>query len=117
MGTVFLSATPNPGVSVDVVETALEAELEKVLSDGISDDDVARAKGRLEAQLVYAKDSPTNAARSVGALLAVGLSLEEIESWPERMAEVTAEQVNAAAKRIFNEAPNGTSVLLPKGDA
>ncbi len=116
-GRFFLSASPNPGVSIDTIEVALEAELDKVLADGISAEEVARAKNRLEAQLVYAKDSPTNAARSVGALLAVGLTLDEIESWPERMAEVTAEQVNAAAKRVFNEAPNGTGVLLPKGDA
>jgi zinc protease len=116
-GRFFLSVSPNPGVSIDTVEAALEAELEKFLADGVSDEDVARAIRRLEAQLVYAKDSPTNAARAVGALLAVGLTLDDIESWPDRMAEVTAEQVNTAAARIFTEAPSGTGVLLPKGGA
>ena len=50
-------------------------------------------------------------------MLAVGLTLADIESWPDRMAEVTAEQVNTAAARIFTEAPSGTGVLLPKGGA
>ena len=114
-GRFYLSALPSPGVSIREVEVALEAEIEKVLAEGIPTSDVTRAKKRLDAQLVYAKDSPNNAARTVGALLAVGLSLQEIEAWPERIEQVTAEQVNGAAHRLFNEAPSGTGVLLPKG--
>jgi len=116
-GRFYLSALPSPGVSIREVEVALEAEIEKVLAEGIPTSDVARAKKRLGAQLVYAKDSPNNAARTVGALLAVGLSIQDIEAWPGRIEQVTAEQVNRAAHRLFNEAPSGTGVLLPKGGA
>ena len=114
-GRFFLSATPSPGVSVETVDVAMEAELAAVLEEGLSADAVERAKTRLQAQVVYAKDSPTNAAQTVGSLLAVGMSLEDIETWPERVAGVTAEQVNAAARKLFTEAASGTGVLLPKG--
>lgn len=113
-GRFFLSAAPSPGVSVETVEQAMDAELAKVIEGGLSATAVERAKGRLQAQVVYAKDSPTNAARTVGALLAVGMTLEDIETWPERVAEVTTDQVNVAARKIFTEAPSGTGVLLPK---
>ena len=114
-GRFFLSASPSPGVGIEELEQAVDAQLDRVIEEGFTSDDVERAKGRLQAQVVYAKDSPTNAARAVGSLLAVGMSLEDIETWPERVAEVTAEQVNAAARKIFAEAANGTGVLLPKG--
>ncbi len=116
-GRFTLFVSPSPGIDVDTVEQALDAEVNKVVSEGLSVDDVERAKNRLNAQVIYAKDSPTNAARTVGALLAVGMSLEDIETWPDRVAEVTADQVNAAAQKLFTEAPTGTGVLLPKGEA
>jgi zinc protease len=115
-GRFILSASPNPGIAVTDVEQALEAEVDKVLRDGITAEDVERAKNRLRAQVIYAKDSPTSASRTVGALLAVGMSLDDIETWPDHVADVTAEQVNAAAQKIFKDAPSGTGVLLPKGD-
>ncbi|MBT6961213.1 MAG: insulinase family protein, partial [Rhodospirillaceae bacterium] len=74
-----------------------------------------RAKPRLQAEVIYAKDSPTSAARTVGALLAVGMTLDEIEAWPERVSDVSTEQVNAAARALLTEAPTGTGVLLPEG--
>lgn len=116
-GRFFVSATPSPGQTVEAVEQAVEAEFAKVLNEGISADEVSRAISRLEAQLVYAKDSPNNAARAVGALLSVGVTLEDIEAWPDRINAVTADQVNAAARRLFEGAPSGTGVLLPQGDA
>lgn len=116
-GRFILSMTPSPGVDVSALEGALEAEIQNIIENGLTQDEVDRAKGRLQAEVIYAKDSPTSAAQTVGALLSVGMTLEQIEEWPERVADVTLDQVNAAARALFREAPSGTGVLLPKGDA
>ncbi len=115
-GRFGLFVSPSPGVDVADLEAAIDAELAAVIAEGLSEDDVERAKTRLRAEVIYAKDSPTTAARTVGALLAVGLTLEEIEAWPDRVADVTVDQVNAAARALLTDAPNGTGVLLPEGD-
>ena len=86
-----------------------------MIEGGLTGDEVERAKTRLQAGVIYAKDSPTSAAQAVGSLLAVGMTLDQIEEWPARVAAVTAEQVNAAAHALFTSAPNGTGVLLPEG--
>lgn len=114
-GRFGLSVAPSPGVDVADLESAIEVELANVLENGLTEDEVERAKTRLQAEVIYAKDSPTSAAQTVGSLLAVGMTLEQIEEWPERVEAVTAEQVNAAAQELFTAAPNGTGVLLPEG--
>lgn len=113
-GTFRIGLNPSPGVAPEAAAQALEEELAKLLNGGISDADVAKAKDRILAGLVFAKDSALGAAQGVGYLLAVGVPLAEIESLPERLAAVTADQVRAAARRLFDTAASGTATLLPK---
>ena len=104
-------------MSIPQAEAALTEELSKILKDGISDADVARAKDRIITGLVFAKDSALGAAQGVGALLAVGVPLEEIEALPERLKAVTADQVRAAARKVIEQSSSGTATLLPKAGA
>ena len=114
-GTFSVSLSPNPGVAVDKLETAYDALFGViVMRDGITDADVARAKNRMIARLAYAKDSPIRAASEVGAALAAGLTLDDIENWPAVISAVTADQVRAAAHKLIATASTGTGILLPQ---
>jgi zinc protease len=115
-GSFTVAASPSPGVDVVVLEQAIDTALAAVVRDGFTAEEVERAKTRLQAEVIYAKDSPTTAAQTVGGLLAVGVTLDQIEAWPEQVAAVTTEQVNAAVRALLTTAPTGTGVLLPKGD-
>lgn len=114
-GTFTISLSPSPDVTPAQAAKALEEELEKLLKDGISDDDVKRAKDRIQAGLVFAKDSALGAGQGVGALLVVGIPLEEIENIPARLQAVTADQVRTAARKVLQGSASGTAILLPKG--
>ena len=109
-----LSASPKPGGDVAAVEAALDRVVAAVLRDGVDATELARAKSRLIAEAVYARDSLYTASRTFGEALTAGLSIEEIESWPERVQAVTVEQVNAAARHVFDIGRSVTGVLLPK---
>jgi zinc protease len=109
-----LSASPKPGGDVAAVEAALDRVIATVLRDGVEPAELARAKRRLIADAVYARDSLYLASRTFGEALTAGLSIEEIESWPERVQAVTAEQVTAAARHVFDIGRSVTGVLLPK---
>ncbi|MEQ9109614.1 MAG: pitrilysin family protein [Rhodospirillaceae bacterium] len=115
-GRFVLSISPSPGVEVTDLEAAIDTALADIETNGFTEDEVERAKTRLQAEVIYAKDSPTGAAQTVGSLLAVGLTLEEIEAWPERVADITLTQVNEAIRDLLSESPTGTGILLPKGD-
>ncbi len=50
----------------------------------------------------------------IGAALASGLTIADVEEWPERIKAVTAEQINAAAKAVLIEENSITGLLLNK---
>lgn len=109
-----LYASPQPGVTMDQIEAAIEAEVASILADGVTDQEVERSIKRLRYEAVYARDSFQAGARILGAALASGQSIEDVEAWPERIAAVSPEAVKAAAERVFDLGRSVTSVLLPK---
>ncbi len=113
-GRFSLHASPKPGVSMEALEKAMEAELTKILTQGVSASEVARAKKRMRAQAVYARDSLQGGARALGAALAIGMTVEDVEAWPDRIGTVTVEQVKAAAKAVLKEGRSVTALLLQK---
>lgn len=104
-------ASPRPGVEVEAVEAALRAEIEAVLQEGVTADEVEQAKTRLTAQAIYARDSVGAAPRIIGAALATGSTLEDLEDWPNRIAAVTPEQVMQALGALIDPASSVTGIL------
>jgi len=105
-------ASPRSGVDLETLETAMEAEIEKLLTNGISAKEVERARTRMLAEAVFARDSLSAGARVLGATLASGGTIDDVESWPQRMAAVTVGQVNDAFRAVVNGRPSVTSLLL-----
>ena len=110
----WLAATPVPGGDVATVESAVDEVIGQLVSGGVTEDELARAKTGFLAAAVYARDSLGTAARIFGAALAIGLSVDDVESWTERVEAVTVDEVNAAARHVFHEERSVTGVLLPK---
>ena len=108
--TIF--ASPRPGTSMDALETAVEEEIAKLTSTSVSAEDVARAKRSMRASAVYARDSARGGARALGAALASGQTIEDVESWPERIGAVTREQINRAARSVLVTKSSVTGLLL-----
>ncbi|MEM6381219.1 MAG: pitrilysin family protein [Pseudomonadota bacterium] len=100
-GGLYIFAYPAQGTSTDDLEAAVQAEIATFLQEGISEQEVERAKRNLVAQTVFAQDSQSSLARIFGASLAVGEALEDVQQWPARIAEVTAEEVMRAARAVI----------------
>jgi zinc protease len=112
--TFNIFATPRQDVPVPAVEAAIGAEVDRVLADGVTEAEVARAIRRVQDSAVYARDSLAGPARIVGSALAIGLPLAEVDAWPERVGKVTVADVVAAARLVFRPQNLATSILLPK---
>jgi len=110
--TFGFSLTPRAGVGLDKLQAALDKELAAILKDGIRPDEVERAKKRLRSTVVFSRDSLHTAAHVLGAALAVGMSPDDVESWPARIAAVTADEVNAAARKVLDIDRSVTGHLL-----
>jgi len=109
-----LYVSPRPGTPLEKVEAALRDEIADVLANGVSAEEVREAKDRLRANVAYARDDITTAPRVLGRALVTGQSIQDVESWPERIAEVTVEEVEAAAKAVLEENSSVTSLLKAK---
>ena len=111
--TLSMGATPAPGVDMDTLEAALDAERIKLLKDGVTPEEVATARKRMLTEAAYARDSLSGPANALGQALATGQSIDDVESWPVRIDAVTAEQVNAAARAVLGKSNHVTGLLLP----
>jgi zinc protease len=112
--TFGISSSPRIGVDLAKVEAAVEKVLAELLEKGVTEEEVATAKRRLQDSAILARDSISSATRVLGAALAMGRTIEDVESWPERIGAVTPEQVLAAARHVFKDHQSVTGILLPK---
>jgi zinc protease len=108
----YVFAVPSPGASLETIEAAIGEVIEGVAARGVDEADLRRAKTRLVAETIYAQDNQAALARWYGASLAAGLALDDIAEWPQRIEEVTADEVKRAAHWL-DRRRGVTGFLLP----
>lgn len=113
-GRFLIYASPVPGVSMADLESAVEGVINTLLQDGVTDKEVARSINTMQASAIYARDSLSGGARTLGAALASGQTINDVESWPDRVSAVTPESVAAAAAHVFVDTRSVTALLLPE---
>jgi zinc protease len=115
------SAVPAATTKVRALEKQIEAWLAQKARAGFAVAEVARAKQRMEDGAVFARDRLLAPAQILGEAMAVGVSVEEVEAWPQRIGAVTPAQVNAALRDVMKQKGWVTGILEPpsakKGEA
>lgn len=114
--TFGLIIVPADGVSL----TEAEADLDRVLAEFIAQeiDQVAldRIKVQIRASEIYGRDNVGSRARTYGTALTSGLTVEDVQAWPDILAAVTAEDVKAAAEMVFDKRKAVTGWLMREGE-
>ena len=110
-GTIGFFAVPAPGVSMDEAEAGIDAEIDKLLAEGVTAEEVGRAQRTLVADAIFAQDSQQSMARSYGVALVTGLTVEQAATWPDRILAVTPEQVTQAARKYLRKERSVTGIL------
>ncbi|MAH85547.1 MAG: peptidase M16 [Rhodospirillaceae bacterium TMED8] len=105
-------ASPRDGVSLETLEKAVQEEIKRIFKGEISYNEIKRAKERMQAAAIYARDSLSGGGRILGAALATGIPVDEVEAWPELIGAVTSEQVNNAARETLDLRHSVTGLLL-----
>ena len=111
--TVFsVSATPRPHVTLPELEIAVDAVIDDLASNGVTPEELERAKTRMIADAVYAKDNQATLARWYGESLATGSTVEDVQAWTNQVRAVTADQVRAAARGWLDKHRSVTGYLI-----
>ena len=96
-----LDGTPSEGRTVVELEKALLQEIEKIKKNGISQEELDRVKAGVIAADVYQRDSMFYQGMQLGTIETIGFSWKIIEDYPNKLRAVTAEQVQAVAKKYL----------------
>jgi len=113
-GRFTIYASPRPGTDMAKLEAAIDTEIKTFLKNGPKENDIRRAVERMQSEAVYARDSLSGGARAMGSALAAGLTIDDVESWPDKIGAVSTSDVRAAAKAVFNIDRSVTGLLLPE---
>ena len=113
----YVYAVPAPGVSLEQLDAAIDDVITQMGRQVVAASDLARAKTRLIAEAVYAQDSQAMLARWYGASLAIGLTVDDVRQWPDRIEAVSAELVRSAAHKWLVKERAVTGFLLTKAAA
>lgn len=101
-GTFGITVAPQPGVSLEDAEAAMDEALREFLEEGVDAAQLERIRTQVAASEVYARDNVEGLARRYGAALSTGLTVEDVQDWPRALQAVTAEDVMAAARDVLD---------------
>jgi len=100
--TFGLVNVPAPGTDLDQAEADLDRAIAEFLEEGVDADKLERIKTQIRASEIYSLDNASGLANRYGAGLASGLSIEDIEAWPDILQAVTEDDILAAARKVFD---------------
>ena len=108
-GLFVATATPAPGKRPDEVEPLLYAEIEKVVKEGVTDDELSRAKNAIRVAYYTRLESNSGVRESLAQAESAGTYRDLLDA-PKRIESVTREDVVRVAKQYLVK--EGRSVLL-----
>ncbi len=110
----LVSGTPSEGKTVEALEQAIRAEIERLVRDGITEDELARVRAQVIAAQVYQLDSMFFQAMQIGDMESAGLSHRHLDTRIRMLKSVTAEEVQAAARKYLVDDTLTVATLDPQ---
>ncbi len=102
---------PAEGVSLEQAEAEMDKALAAFIEKGPDPAHLRRVKTQVRAAQIYALDSQESRARLYGRALTSGLTVDDVQAWPDALNAVTAQDVVAAARRILDRSVSVTGYL------
>lgn len=110
--TFNIAVVPAEGVSLAEAEEALDGVLADFLKSGVDADQFERVKTRIRAAMIYSEDDIDGLARRYGEALTTGLTIADVEAWPDILDAVTEADVMDAAAGVLDRKRAVTGWLM-----
>jgi len=114
---LYISANPRPGVKVEDLEAAIDQELATVVKDGITPDELAKAKTILLRRFIEQRRSSLFTAILIGNYATYFNDPNLINTVQEKESAVTLAQVNDVAKKFLMKDQRTVVITLPAAAA
>ncbi len=110
--TFDLIVVPSEGVTLQEAEDAMDVAVAEFIDKGVDAANLDRIKMQLRAAQIYARDNVDGIANRYGRALTSGLTVEDVQAWPDVLQAVTGEQIIAAAKEVLQPETSVTGWLM-----
>ncbi|MFC4667338.1 M16 family metallopeptidase [Seohaeicola nanhaiensis] len=114
--TFGLVVVPAADVTLKEAEDALDNALADFMKTGVDADLLERIKMQLRASQIYERDNVSGIGNRYGRALAIGLTVKDVQDWPDVLQSVTAEDIMAAARAVFRDESSVTGWLMRSGE-
>jgi zinc protease len=106
--------SPQGENTLEDVQAAIRSEVEKLIAEGVTEQELERAKRRFKRGAILQRDNLGSIGYVVGETLANGRTIEDILNQPARIDAVTAEDVQAVAAKYLDFNRGLTAILRPQ---
>lgn len=103
---------PREGVSLQEAEDAMDQALQKFFETGIDSEQLARIKFQIKADQIYARDDVDRIGNRYGQALTSGLTVEDVQAWPDVLQAVTEEDIMQAARDVLDRRASVTGWIM-----
>ena len=108
-----VDATLRNGVEPTRAEATILHELERIQHEGVREEELARTKRQLHAQVVYSLEGVTNQGFALGFMDLVARDPAAWQTFPEALQQVTAEDIQRVAKTYLVENQRTAGWFIP----
>ena len=112
----LVSGTARDGVKIEDVRAALLAEVDKLKTGQVSDEELQKALNQLEAQFIYANDSVSDQAEQLGYFESID-TWRYIDSYLPKARKVTKADIQRVAQKYFDRKNMAAMTFIPDATA
>jgi len=110
--TFGIYVVPNAEVTLEDAEAAMDNVIAAFIAEGPSQEHLDRIKTQIRAATIFARDDQAGMAREYGEALTSGLTVADVQAWPDILSAVTADDVVAVAEKLFDRRRSVTGWLM-----
>lgn len=112
-GAFIIFGTPQIGIDIHRFEQEIFKEIERLKVEGVSDEELQKAKNQVLSQTIYRQDSATGIGFTLGWWEIIGGGWDNINRYPEEIQKVTKNDIMTVAKKYLTRENRTVGHLLP----
>ena len=114
-GMILLHATAKEEVPIEKIEEAVDAEIARLAKDGITDDELTRAKNRAEVEYAHQIENYDTRADIIAMLATFFGKPSMVQNWLDPYQKATKNDLTEVARKYLVPTNRATTVFLPEG--
>ncbi|UXN61061.1 M16 family metallopeptidase [Phyllobacterium zundukense] len=113
-GSFGVYGSPRGTATLTEVEAGIDAQIARIIKDGVTEDELEKARNRFLKSVIFARDSQAGMARIYGSTLSTGQTIQDIQEWSDRIRAVKVQDIQSVAQRYLVDSRSVTSYLMPE---